>query len=66
MITRFLKNYNIQVIIGIIIFILISFLMIDYSIDYHTKKYYPPPGIGELVKEQAMASQYPKLVIIKI
>jgi len=47
-IIKLLKNYNIQVIIGIIGFFLISLLFIDYSVDYHTKKS-PPPGMGEIV-----------------
>ncbi len=38
LIKKLLKNSNVQTIIGITIFCLISFLMIDYSIDYHTKK----------------------------
>jgi len=43
---KLLKNSNVQLIIAIAIFILISFLFIDYTIDYHTKKSYPPPWAG--------------------
>lgn len=47
---RLLENYNLRIICGVVIFFLISFLFIDYTVDYHTKKSYPPPGIGELIK----------------
>jgi len=46
-----LKNYNVQIIIGVIAFFLISLLFIDYSVDYHTKKS-SPPGTEEVVTSE--------------